>query len=122
MTPRADDFETRRAHLAGLDDEALAARFWALAGEVVEPLLELARGHTTPSIERSVLARLGVPSHEARAVVEGSLARGLLGHGAGHVVMVAAGREGCSPREAAAGLAEGRLWDAVEGAFSRDRR
>ncbi len=117
MKPRPDDFASRRAHLAGLSDEALHQRFWDLTHKVVEPLLDLARTHTTPSIERSVLARLGVPSQDARAVVEGCLGRGLLGHGAGHVVLRAAEAGKCSPREAAAELAAGRLWDKVEGGF-----
>ncbi len=118
MKPRPDDYETRRAHLAGLDDAALHARFWELAGQVVAPLLELARTHTTPSIERSVLARLGVPSHEASAVVEGCLSRGLLAHGAGHVVVRAAAAAGITPREAASRLTEGKLWETVEGVFA----
>lgn len=118
MEPRPDDFHSRRAQLAELDDDALHRRFWDLAGRVVEPMLELARTHTTPSIERSVLARLGVPSHEAKAVVEGCLARGLLGAGAGHVVMRAARAANCTPRAAASDLAAGRLWDTVERALS----
>jgi len=84
---------------------------------VVRPLVELARTHTTPSIERSVLARLGVPSPQARAVVEGCLARGLLGHGAGHAVLRAARLAGLDPRQAAAELAAGRLWETVERVF-----
>ncbi len=119
MKPRPDDFEQRRAGLAGLDDEALRRRFWNLADQIVAPLLELARTHTTPSIERSVLARLGVPSHEAKAIVEGCLSRGLLGHGAGQAVMRAAHAAGCSPREAATELAAGRLWETVRRSFAR---
>lgn len=120
MKPRADDFAVRRAHLAELDDRALRDRFWELARQVVAPLLELARTHTTPSIERSILARLGVPSETAKAVVDGCLARGLLGHGAGHVVMRAARAENRTPTAAAAELAAGRLWETVERAFSHD--
>lgn len=117
MNPRPDDYETRRAHLAGLDDQALEERFWDLARRVVAPLVELARNHTTPSVERSVLARMGVPSQEAAAVVEGCLTRGLLGHGAGHVVLRAARTAGCGPREAASRLASGELWGLVENLF-----
>jgi D-ornithine 4,5-aminomutase subunit alpha len=119
LKSRPDDFVSRRAHLAGLDDDALEQRFWDLAGRVVEPLLELASTHTSPAIERSILGRLGVPSHEARAVVEGCLARGLLGHGAGHVVVRAARAAGLLPRTAASELAAGRLWETVEGVLTR---
>jgi len=111
---RDDDFERRRKHLASLSDAELHERFWDLARQVVAPLLELARTHTTPSIERSVLARMGVPSPEATAVVEGCRIRGLLGHGAGHVVLRVARAEGLEPRRAASELAEGRLWEVAE--------
>ena len=30
---RADDYNTRRAHLANLSDQELYERFWALAGD-----------------------------------------------------------------------------------------
>ena len=52
---RADDFEVRRQHIANLTDEELYARFWELTDQVVDPLLELGRKNTTPSVERSVL-------------------------------------------------------------------
>ena len=120
MKPREDDFARRRAHLAKLDDAALERRFWELTRKAVEPMLDLARHNTSPAIERSVLARLGVPSHEAKAIVEGCLSRGLLGHGAGHAVMKAAQAAGCSPRQAASGLAAGRLWVSVERAWRHD--
>jgi D-ornithine 4,5-aminomutase subunit alpha len=55
---RADDFEQRRAHLANLTDEELYERFWKLANEIVDPLLELGKKNTTPSIERSILLRM----------------------------------------------------------------
>lgn len=86
--------------------------------QVVDPLLELARTHTTPSIERSVLARMGIPSHHAKQVVEGCLIRGLLGHGAGHVVLRAAKAGACGVRDAAERLANGGLWEEVEEAFN----
>ena len=52
---RADDFEVRRKHIAELTDEELYQRFWELTDQVVDPLLELGRKNTTPSVERSVL-------------------------------------------------------------------
>ena len=52
---REDTYLEIRGHLAELTDEELEARFWELAQRVVDPMVELARTHTSPSIERSVL-------------------------------------------------------------------
>jgi len=65
-------FEDRRKKLAGLSDEQLRERFWQLAEQAVNPLVELARTHTTPSIERSVLFRGGLSSVEAGRLVAGA--------------------------------------------------
>ena len=59
---RADDFEQRRQHIAHLTDEELYDKFWELTAQVVDPLLELGRKNTTPSVERAVLLRMGVSS------------------------------------------------------------
>ena len=83
---RASDFETRRKRLAGLSDEELKERFWELAREIVEPLVELAYTHTSPSIERSVLLRMGFSSLEAQAIVSSAEKSGLLGKGIGRVL------------------------------------
>lgn len=83
---RPDDFATRRQHLVGLSEAELEQRFWQLANRVVEPLIGMARTHTSPSIERSVLLRMGFSSVEAQAVVKRVEELGLLGHGAGHVI------------------------------------
>ena len=84
---REDTYEHAHQYLSGLTDEELKMRFWHLAEELVEPLVELARTHTSPSIERSVLMRMGVDSQTCIAVVAECEKRGLLGHGAGHVVL-----------------------------------
>ncbi len=86
MVRREDDFQQRRAHIASLSDEELKARFWALTGQLVDPLLALAKENTTPAIERSVLLRMGFSSLEAKAIVDGCMEKSLLGHGAGNVV------------------------------------
>ena len=78
---RADDFEERRAHLRGLSDEELHNRFWELAGRLVEPLIEEARSHTSPAIERSVLLRMGFSSLEAKAIVNKMSEKRVLAHG-----------------------------------------
>jgi hypothetical protein len=59
---RLDDFEMRRAHLESMSDEELHTYFWDLVDQIVAPLIEEARTHTTPSIERSVLLRMGFSS------------------------------------------------------------
>lgn len=111
---REDTYLEVRGHLAGLSDEELEARFWELTRQVVEPLVELARTHTSPSIERSVLMRMGLDSLTCKAIVAECEARGLLGHGAGHVVLHCATTWGCAVTEAGRRLAEGEGWDAVE--------
>jgi len=85
---REDTFEHAHQYLSGLTDEELQMRFWHLTEEIVEPLVELARTHTSPSIERSVLMRMGIDTPTCVAVVAECEKRGLLGHGAGHVVLV----------------------------------
>ena len=111
---RADDFETRRQHLRGLSDAELHARFWELVERIVEPLVEEARTHTTPSIERSVLLRMGFSSIESKALVEMFLQRGLLGHGVGRLVLELAEARGASVREVGEALLDNRLWEAIE--------
>jgi D-ornithine 4,5-aminomutase subunit alpha len=108
---REDTFSTQRAHLEGLTDEQLEARFWELGGQVVDPLVELARHHTSPSIERSVLMRMGVDTVTSMAVVGECEKRGLLGHGAGHIVLVCMQAWGCDAAEATRRLAGGEGWD-----------
>jgi len=108
---REDDYQVRRAHLADLTDEQLYDKFWSLIGEIVDPLLELGREHTSASVERSVLLRMGFSSLEAKAIVEGCVERSLLGHGAGHVVYKLAKTKGLGVREAGVELAAGKLWD-----------
>lgn len=121
MMVRPDDFEERRRHLAGMSDEELARYFWELADKVVQPLVELARTHTSPSIERSVLLRMGFSSLEAKAIVDRCVERGLLGKGAGHVVWKLATARGMSVREAGVALAEGRMWDEAVSLFGAGR-
>lgn len=111
---RPDDFATRRKHLANLTDEELFDRFWELANKIVEPLVELSRTHTSPSVERSVLLRMGFSSLEAKAIVDKVMEKGLLGKGAGHVVLKAAALSGLPYREAGLALAEGKYWDEIE--------
>ncbi len=114
VSPRPDDFEARRTHLAALDDEELRARFWALADQIVASLVAEARTHTTPAIERSVLLRMGLSSVESKALVERMGEAKLLGHGAGRLLAQLAARRAVTPREAAHALLEGRWWEEVQ--------
>lgn len=107
---RPDDFRERRKKIAHLSNQELIARFWELTEKVVDPLVKLAEGHTSPSIERSVLLRMGFSSLEAKVIVEKILEHGLLGKGAGHVVLRVAQARGVEYREAGRALAEGKLW------------
>jgi len=115
---RKDDFEERRKHLKNLTEEELEKRFWELTEKIVDPLIELARTHTSPSIERSVLLRMGFDSLTAKAVVEKCVEKGLLGKGAGHVVLKYALYKGIPLREAGKRLAQGEGWDEIDKAMA----
>ena len=114
---RADDYQQRRAHLANLTDEELYERFWKLANEIVDPLLELGKKNTTPSVERSILLRMGFSSLEVKPIVEGVMNKGLMGKGAGNVVWRLSKKLGCSVREAGLLLAGGKRGDGVDPLF-----
>jgi len=113
---REDTFDHAHQYLMGLTDEELHMRFWSLTQEIVDPLVELARTHTSPSIERSVLMRMGADSPTCVAVVAECEKRGLLGHGAGHVVLVCMQALELGAPEAARRLADGdsAAWDVVD--------
>ncbi len=108
---RSDDYEVRRKHIADLSDEELKDKFWELIGEIVDPMLELARTHTSPSVERAVLLRMGFSSLEVKPLVEGAIDRGLMGKGVGHVVYRVAKEKNISIREAGLAMVEGEYWD-----------
>lgn len=88
MKERIDDFITRREHLKEMSDMELRAYFLKLSEEMMEPLLELAHNHTSKSIERSVLLRMGFSSLEAKAIVDILNENDLLRKGAGHCVYI----------------------------------
>ena len=111
LRKRPDDLAERGEHLRGLSDEELHARFWQLAGDVVAPLLEEARTRTTPSIERSVLLRMGFSSVEAAELVTRMAEQRLLGHGAGRLILELAQRRAIAVREAGLALLAGRYWE-----------
>lgn len=114
---RRDNFKSRSKHLKEMSDEELDRYFWELADRITEPLINLAKDHTSPSTERSVLLRMGFNSLEAKVITDKLVDMGLLGKGAGHVVyriskitnedIVPTGKK----------LASGELWDLVEKEF-----
>lgn len=117
---RKCDFEERRKHLANLSDDELKKRFWQLTDKVVTPLFEMAQKHTSPSIERSVLLRMGFNSLEARKIVDKCVEYGLLGKGAGHVVWKMAKVKGISIREAGEQLMDDAGWEFMKKYFSNE--
>lgn len=114
---RKDDFKERRKHLDGLTEMELEDRFWMLAEEIIDPIVELAEKNTSPSIERSVLLRMGFSGMEAQGIVEGVIDRGLLGKGAGHIVYRLAKEKDMEIRETGLKLIDGELWDDVTEIF-----
>jgi len=114
----SSNFEERRKHLAHLTDEELKTRFWELGEKIVDPLLELGKTHTSPSIERSVLLRMGFSSIEATKIVNEVIARNLMGKGAGHVVYRLAKEKGLTIRAAGLALCDDEYWDDVTRFFA----
>ena len=114
---RPDDFNERKRHLEDLSEEELDSRFWNLAEKIVDPIVELAKNHTTPSIERSILLRMGFSSLEAKTIVDSAIDKGLIGKGAGHIVYKLAMDKNISIREAGLMLADGKGWDSVSSIF-----
>lgn len=101
---RKDDYLQRRKDLTNLTDEELNQRFWELTERIVDPLIEIGKRHTTPSIERSVLLRMGFSSLEAKEIVSRCQEQGLLRKGAGHVVWKLAQKRKVAVREAGLAL------------------
>ncbi|MGL4484179.1 MAG: ornithine aminomutase subunit alpha [Anaerovoracaceae bacterium] len=108
---RQDDFAERRKKVANLSDKELYDRFWQLTEQVVQPMYDLGKKNTTPSVERSVLLRMGVSSIDSKTIVEACMDRGLMPKGAGHVLYKFAKEKGITITEAAAKLAAGEGWD-----------
>ena len=111
----ASDAAGRLGELRKLSDEELHGRFWQLADEIVAPMVELAKTHTSPSIERSVLLRGGLTSDEAQQIVSVALDRRLLGLGAANLVLRLSRKRGVSFAEAGKMLATGQGWEDVPG-------
>lgn len=114
-------YEEARAHLADLTDQELKERFWQLSEEIVEPLLDLGRNYTSPSIERSVLMRMGFSSIESTEIVDRVINAELMGKGAGHIVYRIAKENNLPIRESGLALAAGQYWEQVNQIFKEGR-
>jgi len=112
---RTARFEERREELHKMSDEQLKERFWELCNQVVDPIVDLAKTHTSPSIERSVLLRMGIDSVSSHGVVDRIYEAGLLGKGAGHVLLKLAQKRNLDVRAAAALILENK--DVLQGLF-----
>ncbi|GMQ57354.1 ornithine aminomutase subunit alpha [Vallitalea sediminicola] len=118
---RLDDYESRRKHLENLSEDELEKRFWELAEKIVDPMVEMAKSNTSPSIERSVLLRMGFSSIESKAIVSSIMEKKkhLVGKGAGHLVYRVARDKELSIRDAGLRLANNdeELWAHLEQVF-----
>jgi len=101
-----DLFEERRKHLSTLSDELLKEKFWELAEDITQPLVDFAKAHTSPSIERSVLLRMGFNSMESDSITKKIVEASLLGKGAGNVILKYARKTGLHYLEAGKRLIE----------------
>ena len=111
---REDDFKERRKHLATLSDDELNKRFWELLDKTVDPLLELAKTHTSPSVERSVLVRMGFSSIEAKPLVEMAIDRGLISKGVGHLIYKVSKENNLTVREDGLQMLDNKHWDSIK--------
>ncbi|MFP4478941.1 MAG: ornithine aminomutase subunit alpha [Candidatus Izemoplasmatales bacterium] len=114
---RPDDYEKRRQHIKDLTDEQLKEKFWDLADQTVNPLIELAYKNTSPAIERSVVLRMGFSSIEAKDIVEKTIKHGLISKGAGHVIYRLSQLENMTIRVAGLALIDNQGWDKVKKSF-----
>ena len=105
---REDDFEKRREHLKDLSDAELKEKFWNLAEEIVDPLIETAKTHTSQSIERSILLRMGFNSLDAKAITKKIAEADLLTKGAGHVVLRLAENNDMEIKKAGLAIKDGK--------------
>jgi len=122
---REDDYLKRRKHLAALSDKELHQRFWDLAEKILDPVVELARTHTSPGIEQSVLLRMGFSSLEVQDIVARCGEHGLLGKGAGHIVWKLAKEQRVDIRKAGLSLMGGESeqnWSKVKDLFKESAK
>lgn len=108
---RVDVYTSRRRALASVSGEEPQETFWKLSGEAVDTMVEEARTHTTPSIERAVLLHMGFDSSESARLVEWMEELNLLGQGAAQLIQALAKQKKLTMREAGMALLGGKYWD-----------
>ena len=111
---QTDDYTERNTHLKEMSDEKLRSYFWDLVDKIIEPIIDEAKTHTSPSLERSILLRMGFSSMENKVIVDKMLERGLLGHGAGKIILQLAKEKNITVRKAGMGLMQDELWEDVK--------
>jgi len=114
---KPEEFEKKRNELEALSEEELNRKFWNLADKIVDPLIELSLSNTSPSIERSVLLRMGFNSLEAKALVDKIFEKGMLGHGAGNILLKVSSELGTEYFIAGKEMINGNHWDLAEKIF-----
>ena len=112
-----DKFEDIRKHLHEYSDEDLKKYFWELTEKIVDPLIDLAKKHTTPSIERSVLLRMGFNSLQCQDLVKKGMQYGFMSKGIGNVVYRYAKRYELSILAAGEQLLDDKSWENVHDLF-----
>jgi len=117
MKERPDDFNERSKKLKNMTDEELDNYFWELVGKVVDPLVDLAQTHTSPSIERSVLLRMGFNSLQAKVLVEKIEEHNLLSKGAGNIVYQLSKSKNMEIIDTGKALINDQYWEDVEKIF-----
>ncbi|MGB9750166.1 MAG: ornithine aminomutase subunit alpha [Caldisericia bacterium] len=118
---REDDYQKRREHLKNMSEDELINYFWQLTEKIVDPLVELSKTHTSPSIERSVLLRMGFSSIEAKNIVKHMIENNLLSHGAGNVVLIYSKLMKKNYLEAGKNLSEGTGWEDIVNYYRRNQ-
>lgn len=118
---REDDFQKKREHLKNMSEEELINYFWQLTEKIVDPLVELSKTHTSPSIERSVLLRMGFSSIEPKNIVRYMVENNLLLHGAGKVVLIYSELKKKNYLEAGKDLSEGIGWEEIVNFYRRNQ-
>ena len=118
---REDDFQKKREHLKNMSEEELINYFWQLTEKIVDPLVELSKTHTSPSIERSVLLRMGFSSIESKNIVRYMVENNLLSHGAGKVVLIYSELKKKNYLEAGKDLSEGIGWEEIVNFYRRNQ-
>ncbi|QNO14743.1 ornithine aminomutase subunit alpha [Alkalicella caledoniensis] len=115
---RVDTYLEKKEKFKDLSDEQLKQRFWDLLDQIVTPMVDNAATHTSPAVERSVLLRMGFNSLDCKVIVDRCIEHGLMGKGAGHVVLKMAEKLGLDYKEAGQKLIDNEdLWEEAKAIF-----